>query len=368
MARNEAISSVKDFKLRTSNAAVSTLSPRKFTNTLRCAILTKSPVKKKKSGSMFSMTLSDKDPSCTVRAVCWEEDLSPLFEPLKTYDITGFKVKRGYYNQQDLELVINSETKVKSSPVQHEMKGATFTIAQIVRGETQNIRFINLKAKVMNIQDIDIVGKYPDKKEKRDITLADQTGEVNLVLWQETAKDIPFNNGDVLLIRNVVVSSFNKRLYVTTSFETSMEPIDEILEIDEAVTNAVRAKPSHVITTLQGHVQAFKDFTSLIRCLNCRTEIAYTPKENSTSTQFIVKCSACSAVFMAKAASAINECKFMFSDDWYTGRTAVGLYFSNTVTLLGELGQSIKYLHPAPSTPLLRGLDIHGGGGWVSSS
>ncbi|KAK3745928.1 hypothetical protein QZH41_003072 [Actinostola sp. cb2023] len=172
---------------------------------------------------MFSMRLCDQDPSSTTRAVCFDETMFESFEVMKTYEMECYKVKKGFGYENDIEVLIDSDTKVKESVTQFKMERSNFTVGQIVRGATENIRFKHLKGKVLSIEDIVTVGRYPDQKEKREIVLADKTGEISLVLWRDRAKEISFKKGDVLKIENAVVGSFNKRLYMTTSMETSLE-------------------------------------------------------------------------------------------------------------------------------------------------
>ena len=51
-------------------------SPKKYSKNLTCAILTKSPIRPTRNGSMFSMNLCDQDPSSTVRAVCFDKNMT----------------------------------------------------------------------------------------------------------------------------------------------------------------------------------------------------------------------------------------------------------------------------------------------------
>lgn len=271
------------------------------------------------------MRLCDEDPSSNAKAVCFEKSLYDSFEPLKTYDIINLKVKKGFANDRDLELLITPETQIKDSVThQFKMERSTFTIDQILRRETHNIRFINLKAKILSVEDITTVGQYPNQKKKRDVLMADTTGEINLVLWEGRTEEFDYRDGDIVMIENAVVSSFNKTLYITTSTETSFEVIDdEDLELDEARIN-MRPKPQPVITTLEAPIQAFKEFKSLVKCVNCQTEILHTQDDTpGQPASQAIKCGTCSATFLLTIAPVINECKFLVLDQWYTARKTV---------------------------------------------
>lgn len=123
-------------------------SPQKCSQKLTCAILTKSPLRPTKNGSMFSLSLCDKDPSSTLRAVCFNEDMFSKFETTGIYDFQKYKLKKGFGSLNQVELLIDQFTMVEKAEIQLKIKGSSFTISQILRGETQGIRFINLKAKV----------------------------------------------------------------------------------------------------------------------------------------------------------------------------------------------------------------------------
>ena len=195
-------------------------SPQRCAKKLTCAVLNKSPLRPIKNGSMFSLNLSDKDPSSTIRAVCFNTDLFSNFETDVTYDLESFKVKKAFGNSSSLELLLDNDTKVSTAASQLKITDHTFNISQILRKETENIRFINLKAKVTSIGDSISVGTYPDNKSKRSIFLADNTGHIELVLWRERAETIQFKEGNVLSLQNVVLSTFNNQLSVTSTFET----------------------------------------------------------------------------------------------------------------------------------------------------
>lgn len=325
-------------------------SPTKARNqTLRCAVLTKSPLKPTKTGNMFTLTLSDHTPSSTIRALCFQGDeMFDNFKPLTTYDISNFKVKKSFYGQNDMEILIDTETELKESSIQYNMEKSAFNIRQIICGEAQNIRYINLKAKVMAIEDIATVGKYPNQRKKRDIFLADSTGQINLVLWQERAKEIPFSVKSVIQINNAVVSSFNNRYYVTTSMETSIETIQEVIEVDDALVHQDTEKP-HTITQSESRIDAYKEFTTSTRCINCRTVI-YATQQSSTMQEIILKCTACSTVFRAQKASVVNECKFLIGEHWFSAKSTVSnrifilincfIYFNFTDTFIVRLLES----------------------------
>ena len=85
-------------------------SPQKHSRNLTCAIVTKSPVRPTSNGSMFTMNLCDQDPSSTIRAVCFDENLFGNFEANGTYDFKQFKVKKAYSSSNNIEVLIDQFT------------------------------------------------------------------------------------------------------------------------------------------------------------------------------------------------------------------------------------------------------------------
>lgn len=66
-----------------------------------------------------------------------------------------------------------SNTDVNESLIQFLIEKTIFKILQILRRETQNVRFFCLKAKVMSIEEPIVVGRYPEEKLKQDVRLGD---------------------------------------------------------------------------------------------------------------------------------------------------------------------------------------------------
>ena len=230
-------------------------SPQRCSKKLTCAVLNKSPLRPIKNGSMFSLNLCDKEPSSTIRAVCFNKDMFPNFESNVRYDLESFKLKKAFGNSSTLELLLDRDTKVSSATSQLEITDHTFNISQILRHETDNIRFMNLKAKVTSIGDATLVGTYPDNKTKKSIYLADNTGHIELVLWRERAENIEFSEGDVLSLQNVVLSTFNNQLSVTSSFETVITTLNE----EMTVASTQHPLPKSNVISLQTFIDAIKE-------------------------------------------------------------------------------------------------------------
>lgn len=138
------------------------------------------------------MTLCDADPTSTIRAVCFDSDVFDLFTATKTYDIRGFKLKKGMGNDNNVEILISGERKMTQSFLQFAIEKACLKISQILRRKTSNVRFFNVKAKVISIEEAQTVGRLPEEKLKRDVILSDETGQATMVLWRQKAVSVEF--------------------------------------------------------------------------------------------------------------------------------------------------------------------------------
>ena len=243
-------------------------SPRKF-------LLSKSAVHPTRSDVMFSINLCDEDRNSTLRTVCFDEELYGKVEKSKSYEIDGYKIKEAYGNSSAIQMVVDADT----TPL--EIAGcSSFKIAQILRRETENTRYFNLKAKVVKIKEALTVRSHGDTKLKREIILAD---EIALVLWREKAAEVGFK-GDVSL-ENIVVSIFNKQINVT-SFKMTIKMIDEAMEVKEVP--ALQPKSNIVSVS----IFTIKTFRSCYKCMLCKNSIM--PEQYVGGDT--LKCSSCSGI------------------------------------------------------------------------
>lgn len=170
------------------------------------------------------------------------------------------------------------------------------------------------------------VGQYPNQKDKRDVLIADNTGQITLTLWQKQCQNLTFNQDNVIVIENAVTSTFNNQIYITTSAETSINVVEE--EIEVQATPAVKPKNTDVIATTVAQILAIKNFRCLIKCINCKKEIDFATLETTIITDVMVTCPQCNVTFLAQNAQFKNNCEIMLSTDkqWYTANSAVSTY------------------------------------------
>ena len=149
--------------LKMTHGGIVSTCPRKCTKIILCGILSKSEIRATKVWHMFSMTLWDENTSSTVKAVCFDQQIYEKFQTKCTYSLDSFKIKSSRSGNV-LEIHIDSNTKVALANHQFQIEANNYKIAQILRGETRGLRYIQLKAKIQMVNDAEIVGRYPERE------------------------------------------------------------------------------------------------------------------------------------------------------------------------------------------------------------
>ncbi|XP_028415025.1 uncharacterized protein LOC114538104 [Dendronephthya gigantea] len=187
----------------------------------------------------------------------------------------------------------------------------------------------------MKIEEPYEVGAFPDTKTKREVVLADETGQMNLVLWRQRAQKVSFNTDDVILLENLVTTTFNGKMNLTTSFETTIkvQPGEKI----EVVANLETFATKIEMTTA---VLAIKNFQYARKCFLCKSTIVQTAV-NSVTTD----CASCKGSFLSRLATVTNQCLVMLSDNnWYTATQSVILSLLNWTEPKPQLDEKDKVL------------------------
>jgi hypothetical protein len=300
-------------------------SPRKCATSLHCAIISKSELKNTKSNSkMFTMNLCDEDPTSFIKAVCFDSSLYDNFESMKTYHFTGFKIKKAMAAGNSHELHIDANTKFTESPFQFPMENIWFNISHILRHDADHVSSLNVKAKVIAIDESVTVGKYPDQKEKRDITLADETGQMTLVLWRQRAREINFKENDVISIQNAVTSIFNSKVNITSTSETIIKVVQELITV---TTKKADVPKNTSITSLETTILATREFRTFLNCINCRCDIEHNAE---TFAESLITCTNCTTAFLYQSSKLRSECTVLLSasNQWFKAKTGVSRIYS----------------------------------------
>ena len=159
-----------------------------------------------------------------------------------------------------------------------------------------------------------MVGHYPDNKIKRIVHLADSTGHIDLVLWRDQAESINFEKGDVLMLENIVVSTFSNQISLTTTFERQMKVVSESMTVTST------EHPKCDVVPLTSSVLAIKEFACTYSCIDCKKEIDI----GDCKDVEVITCSTCSSMFLESCASVNNRCLVMLDDrKWFKACTSV---------------------------------------------
>ena len=180
---------------------------------------------------------------------------------------------------------------------------------------------LKLNAKVTDVDQPVTVGTYPDNKIKRSVYLADNTGHIQLVLWRERAENISFQKDDVLMLENVVISTFNNESSLTTTFKTSITVVKDVMTI---ISTERPNKDPDVIST----ILAIKEFMCTYGCIGCKNEIVCADSYNNNTT---ITCPTCSTIFLKQHAKLKNQCTVLLSNKkWFQAYTSVSIITLNT--------------------------------------
>lgn len=71
--------------------------------------------------------------------LCFDENLCGNFETNGTFDFKQFKVKKAYRSSNNVEVLIDQFTVAEKATVQIDIKNCSFTVSQILRGESHHV-------------------------------------------------------------------------------------------------------------------------------------------------------------------------------------------------------------------------------------
>ena len=221
--------------------------------------------------------------------------------------------------------MVDSQSKIKKASKQLDFKDirATYLVSEILRGDTG--RFINLKAKVIQVDDVEKVGERGDSVTKRSVQLADETGSVELVLWRQKADNFEFEIDDVLEIESVVASEFNGCKIVSSISETTISKLDEV-DMNIAKTPKAPQRHKQNLSCISTHVLAVKDFKCSVVCFSCKKNIDLSPDADMKS---LITCS-CPAkcMFVIETGVIKNNCSILLPEkQWFSASTPVSILF-----------------------------------------
>lgn len=197
-------------------------------------IISKSPIKhwkkKDKEGKLFNIIVLDN--TGEIRITAFDEIVDQFYDQLELDKIYYFsngqiRLKNQMYNSttHDCEIYLNNETKIDECvETTHEVPEIQYnlkTVTEIKELENNIITdIVAICSFVSELEEFDAVSTGRHLK-KRDITLADQTGEIKLTLWNEMA-EIQYKKKEILIINDLIVNEFRNEKNLTTTLKTNI--------------------------------------------------------------------------------------------------------------------------------------------------
>lgn len=265
---------------------------------------------------MFTMMLCDENVASTIKAVCFYEDRYDEFEVSSTYVLEYFKIKK---MGATVEIHIEPTTKITKALTQFNIERHQFNLA--VRGETGDAPYVNITVKVIHVAEIEKVGA--DQIQKREIQIADESANSSLVLWRDSCETFSFEPGDVISVENATTSNFNNVVHLTMSPYTSIEKVQQDLNV---VSAKVIEQTPPAITSVDTKITAIRGFKCHLKCIDCKLDIDVSEYTNVT-TDSILTCPFCKTSFLAESSPLRNECDLLLTinKEWVTATSKVSV-------------------------------------------
>ena len=236
------------------NVKVSDLVPSTSTNVEGVFVGDLSPIKtsrRKPNVKYFEGQLSD---GCkTVRFVSFEPKLhskvNEAREDLRGISLKNCAVKRSRQGENELEVLVSSQTKIQNSPKKFKLDGETVKgdlksneIELEMLAEVSENQYVCLKGKVVSIFPIQEVNVKSSgrKLKKMDMHLANHTAVYRCVVWENHIKMI--KDGKSYKFGNATIRTFNAAKFISLGKNCVIEEIDDIGDVvdDEVLEDGVR--------------------------------------------------------------------------------------------------------------------------------
>lgn len=203
-------------------------------------IIKKFPIKNwknnKNSGKVLSFDTMDH--SGTIRFTAFNE-LADKFDNIieidKAFEISNGQIKIGnkQYNiaSNELEVIISKDTVIEELLNDCDVPFPTFNIIPIHEIYDRNIgEFVDVIGICWRIDDIDFIYSNSKPLRKRDIVLLDDSGSINITMWNEEADEFQYKAQTVLLIQNGRIGEYNGNKYLSITRNSTIRNNPRISE------------------------------------------------------------------------------------------------------------------------------------------
>ena len=263
-----------------------------------CAMVASlSPMRNKR----FTGELVDEDKA--IRFVGFDKANQSKLEALANQNmpvkLTNCDIQFNTYSKS-LEVVIKGYTKVETSPVKFNIKDPdSITATNITISQLPNMKEhskVNVKVKVIEIKDVQVVG---GGKSKQEVVVADSTENATLTLWEKDIDTLTLKKSYSL--KKMYVRIFNNTHYMSLPpHGATVTEIDDIGDVKDVPCDNLEQ------TITDGSIIAVKDLQEFRTCLACKGKVL--PQEKCAT---IGTCQNCNMVQKISKCGINRMAKFM---------------------------------------------------------
>lgn len=205
------------------------------------------------------------------------------------------------------EVIVNKKSKLSESSnkiedLVPEMDNSLFTkIKDVRKAAGPNLEnLFTIKIKVVQLYGVQEIEKDGKLLKKRDVLIADDSGVINLLLWQNSIDHLQVGHSYNLI--NVKAKEYIDDVYITLTNSSVVHIIDNIGDVSTQPTPGTIAT-----TTITGEIVGCNNVESFRSCLFCKGKL-YQPRSEVTT------CTSCSAAVRVSKCPNDFSCSILVQD------------------------------------------------------
>ena len=240
---------------------------------INAAVASLSPVKmgKHSKATYFHGTLTDGNNM--IRMVGFDqrmhEEIHKYYKEKESVTISNCEIRPSKLDNDELEVIVRSTSSIQMSPSKFNVPSDISVASQSVTiSEIKDLplfKSISVTAKAIQVHQPEQIF---NGKVKQDIQLADYTGAVNLVLWEEDVGML--EQGTSYHISGLQVRTFNNERYLSLPKSSKCEITDDLTDV--IATNDSNQKRELRQVTISG----IKQLTIRLECIACKKTVEKT--------------------------------------------------------------------------------------------
>ena len=190
---------------------------------------------------------------------------------------------------------------------------------------------VNIKIKVTKLAEIEEIKKEGKILRKRDVTIADSTAAVPLVLWENNVNQLELLQSYHII--GAKIKQYLDTVYISLTSSTTIRIVDNIgtvAAVDSACMHAstsTQQEPSIQSSIVIGEIIGCRDFDIYYSCIYCKGRLCSAEPRDEVPEYMVCSCSA----YVKVAKCNIQFCcKILVSEKGNNGKNAVELEASST--------------------------------------